>query len=778
MADKFGKAQAPIDFEGEALVTGKGQYTDDLAPEDALFGVFVRSSIAHGIIQNIDIEDAKQSPGVIDIIMAADLAKIGCKPLMVMAPFSTLDGKTKVPFVVTPRPILVDERVRHVGELIALVVATSLGAAQDAADLVDVDIEALTAHTACALSDDPVDDPIWEEAPNNQSYTWFAGDQEGVQEALANASHKVSVSLRNQRVAGSPMEPRAAVASYNVETSGYTLYIGTQGTMAPRKGIADALDVDVSKLRLISKDVGGAFGLKVQAYPEYVAISAASRLLGRPVRWTSTRSEALMSDLGGRDSTVDITGAFDDEGHLQAIYCDIVGNIGAYAFGAGIRVPSSVVAENITGVYSTPKIAIKSCGVHTNTIPTSPYRGAGRPEAIYMLERLMDKAARQLGIDQMELRRLNLIPKNQLPYTSPMNMVYDSGDFAAVLDTAMERVDWTGFDKRREEARERGMLRGIGCSLFAETAGAFLTEPFDFRVTENGVIEVRVGGLAAGQRHASTIVHLMSERFGIDRENFRFIAGDSDDVPAGPASVGSRVAQMTGSAAAQAVENAIVRGRTIVSQIDGGGHNDIDYADGYYTIVGTGERIGFLEIPKRVSALKAQGVEIEETLDGINTFTAPRVSFPNGCHICEVEIDPQTGYLEIENYVAVDDCGNLLNPPVVEGQLVGGIAQGIGQALLEEVVYDDDGQLLSGSFMDYAMPRASDMPKAMTIVDLPDPTPSNPLGTKGVGESGTTGSLATVVNAVEDALRPLGVEHVQMPLTPGRIWEAIRAAGG
>jgi carbon-monoxide dehydrogenase large subunit len=776
MAGRSGHAQAALDLEGETLVSGQGQFTDDIITQDALVGVFVRSSIAHGIIRGIDTEAAKAAPGVVGVFTGEDLAAAGCNPITFMVPLFEVDGKTEVPYVRTPRPAIVRDRIRHIGECVALIVAETTGAAQDAADLVDLDIEDLEPFMVPKVANEALDTPIWDTAPANQSYTWLAGNQEAVDLALSHAVHTVSVSLRNQRLAGSPLEPRAAVASYDRETERYTLYAGSQGTTFLRKGLADALGVPPESVRVVSKHVGGGFGLKVYVYPEYVAVAVASRVLARTVRWTSTRSEALMADQGARDSALKITGAFDDNGRVTGISCDIVSNIGAYAIGIGTRVQSSVIAENIAGPYLTPEIAIRSIGVHTNSVPTSPYRGAGRPETTYMLERLMDKAARTIGIDPIEVRRRNLIPRDRIPYTGPMNQVYDSGDFSAVLEEAVRRSDWEGFERRREAARKNGVVRGIGCSLFAETAGANFMEPLDFRVTEDGFVELRITGVSTGQRHLSTITHIVSERLGISHEHIRFIAGDSDEVPMGSPAVGSRVGQMTGSAAFRAADSAIARGRMMVGAITDGRYNDIEYADGYYTIGSTGERIAFLDIPKRVTALKKQGKQIEETLDAVEVFRSPGFSFPNGCHICEVEIDPQTGKLEIVQYTAVDDCGNVINHAVVEGQLVGGIAQGLGQALMEEVVYDETGQLLTGSFMDYAMPRAEDMPRSMTIVDLPDPTPSNPLGAKGVGESGTTGSLAAIVSAVEDALRPLGVTDVQMPLTPCRLWQAIRAA--
>jgi carbon-monoxide dehydrogenase large subunit len=774
MADKHGMVQNPPDLEGGALVSGLGQFTDDLPPSDALHGVFVRAQVAHGLIRRIDSEAALGAPGVVGVLTGQDLAKAGINPITFWVPLLGLDNKTEVPYLRTPRPALAADRVRHIGEAVALVVARTAGEAQDAAELVEVDIEELPAVITAAPA--RAGNPIWEEAPTNQSHDYRQGDHAAVAVALEKAAHVVRVELRSQRVAGSPMETRAAIASFDEATGRYTLTCGSQGTMFLRKGMADALGVTPDKVRAISKDVGGGFGLKVYAYPEYVAVAAAARIVGCTIRWTATRSEALLADQGGRDSQLNATGAFDENGVLTGLLVETVANLGAYAIGIGPRLQSSVVAENIVGPYLTPAIAIHATGFFTNTIPTSPYRGAGRPETTYMLERLMDKAARQIGLDAAEIRRRNLIPHDRLPYTGPMGHVYDSGDFAAVLEAAIEAADVAGFDERRRGSARRGLYRGLGLSLFVETAGAYFVDPLDFRVTLDGMIELRATGVSTGQRHASTMIHLASQRLGIPHDRFRYIAGDSDEVPAGSPTVGSRVAQMTGSAVVKSVEAAIARGKAIVQDLIEGRPNDIGYAEGQFTVASSGEGIALLDLPKRISAAELEGRVIETKLNGVETFQSPGFSFPNGCHICEVEVDPLTGHVDLLHYVAADDCGNVLNHPVVEGQLVGGIAQGLGQALMEEVVYDDNGQLLSGSFMDYALPRAADMPRRFTVIDLPDPTPSNPLGAKGVGESGTTGSVATIVSAVEDALRPLGVTELQMPLSSGRIWEAIRSA--
>lgn len=775
MNDTHGRAQQPLDLEGARLASGGGEFTDDLAPPDALHGAFVRAQIAHGLIRRIDADEARKAPGVVGIITGADLAGAGIKPILFCVPLMGIDGKTEIPYPRVPRPALAVDRVRHMGEALALVVADSLGAAQDAADLVEVDIEDLPA--VMALEPAERGTPIWDEAPTNRTHDYRQGDHQGVEAAIAAAARTVKVELRNPRLAGSPLEPRSAVASYDAEAGKYTLFCGCQGTMFLRIGMANALAVTPDKVRAVSRDVGGGFGLKVYAYPEYVAVAGASRILGRTVRWTSTRSEALLADQGGRDVELTATGAFDAHGVLTGLLVETVANIGAYAIGIGTRLHSSVVAENIVGPYLTPKIAITATGFFTNTIPTSPYRGAGRPETTFMLERLMDRAAIEFGLDPVEIRRRNLIPKDRIPYTGPMGQVYDSGDFAAVLDEAVKEADFSGFAERRAESEDRGMRRGIGVSLFAETAGAYFTEPMDLRVTDDGLIELRATGVSTGQRHASTMIYLASRQFGLPEDKFRYIAGDSDAVPMGSPAVGSRVMQMTGSAVVLSADAAIKRGREIVRELVGGRPNDIAYAEGAYTVEGSGEVIQFLEVPARLAEARSAGRQIETTLDGVETFTSPGFSFPNGCHICEVEVDPATGRMEILNYVAVDDCGTVVNHKVVEGQLVGGIAQGIGQALMEEMVYDENGQLLTGSFMDYAMPRAGDMPKGLTVVDLPDPTPSNPLGAKGVGESGTTGSTAAVVSAVADALRPLGVTDIPLPMTSYRLWQAIRDAG-
>ena len=775
MAVKSGEAQSPVDLESEILVRGEGQFTDDIAPHDALWGVFVRSQIAHGVITSIDISAAEDASGVVTVITAKELATAGCVDLEFAAPLLGVNGDAPTPYDKTPRPILASECVRKIGEPIVFVIAKSLAAAEDAAELVEVEIDELPANMSSKHTG-PVEAPVWKNITDNQSFLWAGGDREAVDIAMSEANQTVNVTLRNQRLAGNPLETRAATASYEPASGRYTLYCPSQGTTVLQGAAATALGIEPAQLRVVTKNVGGGFGLKVYAFPEYIAVLAASKIVGKPVRWNSTRSEAFLSDQHGRDSSLKISGGFDDAGTLKAIDVDIDSNLGAYITGVGAWVQSTMIAECIVGPYLTQSVAIQTSGMLTNSGPVSPYRGSGRPEAAFMLERLMDRAARQIGIDRIEIRKKNLIPRDQLPYAGPLGQVYDSGDFAAVLDSAIEISNWSDFEVRREASLKKGLRPGIGCSLFLETAGPFPQEPVDFRVTEDGFVEMRIAAVSNGQRHVSTFTHILSQRLGIDISKIRIIAGDTDNVPAGPPTVGSRGTMLTGSAISNAAESAIERGREIVGKLSDNQFNDISYANGTYTIEGAGKEIKFLELPGLVAKAQENGKEIDTSLDGIEVFTSPGYSFPNGCHICEVEVDVDTGVVEILQYIAVDDCGTVINPPVVEGQIMGGIAQGIGQALMEELVYDDNGQLLTGTFMDYTMPRADDMPNEINLVDLPDPTPNNPLGAKGVGEAGTTGSLAAVVNAVEDALYTLGVEDLQMPLTPCRVWQSIQDA--
>lgn len=775
MVKKFGKAQVPVDLEAEALIKGQGKYTDDLAPSDALWGAFLRSPVAHGRIAKLDTSAADEAPDVVAVITAKTLAGLGFKPNEAMEPLVRLDAPP-IELPPLPRYALAVDKVRHVGEPIALVVATSMSAAQDAVELIELEIDPLTPHTLLQASSG--EDAVWDFVPNNQYFVWQAGDPAAVEKALGEAAHRVSVSAQNQRLSANSLEPRSVIASYDADKDFYTVYSGTQGTTNVRKGLAEALNVAPEQVRVISFDVGGSFGMKAYHYPEDVAIAGASKILGRTVRWTATRSEALVSDAHGRASELSITGAFDKDGSLTAIQVDIQADLGAYVVVTGHMVQSLFLGACIAGPYRTPNVFITTNGILTNTSPTGAYRGAGRPEATFLLERMMDKAARELGIDRVDIRNRNLVQHADMPYTNPLGLTYDSGDFPAVLARALEESDWAGFDDRRKRSEAEGRYRGIACSVFLEMAGAYFEEPAAIEVGLDGKVHLLIAGVANGQRHVSTFTHVASERLGVDIGSVDIVFGDSARTIPGPPSVGSRAAMMTGSAVAQAIDEAIERGRIIVGQLAKGHANDIEYAAGRYTVLGTGETFDFVDIPRRVAEFNRNGGNIPETLDGSTLFMSKGPTWPNGGHVCEVEVDPETGAMTILNYVAVDDCGTVLNPPVVEGQLIGGVAQGLGQAIMEHHVYDESGQMLTGSFMDYAMPRASDMPAAMEAFDQPVPTTNNVVGAKGAGESGTIGGLVTVVNAALDAVSQTGVRDIEMPLTSNRIWQALQKAAG
>ena len=527
-------------------------------------------------------------------------------------------------------------------------------------------------------------------------------------------------------------------------------------------------------MRVITPDVGGGFGLRTGPYPEYGAVLFAAKALGRPVGWVASRSEAFISDAQCRDSIMTARMAMDGEGRIQAVDLQITAPIGAYLTPAGAIVQTRMIQECIAGPYQTAALHLRTRGVFTNTLPVGPYRGAGRPESAYILERLIDKAARETGRDRAELRRLNLLAPETMPHTTPLGLVYDSGEFAQLLDRGLYIADWPGFDIRRKASQEQGLLRGIGLSTFLKSAGPYGQETVDFRVTDERRVEIRMAAQSTGQRHVSTFAHLVSQELEVPVSAVAILQGDSDDGPPGPPTVGSRTAMITGSATLIACRNAIERGKAIAGELLEADISDIDYARGEFRIAGTDQSIALLDMPGLI-AEAAAGRAIDISLDAIEKFETDRLTFPNGCHICEVEVDPETGQVDVVSYIAVDDTGTVLNPAVVEGQIIGGIAQGLGQVALEHCRYDADGQILTGSFMDYAMPRADEMPDFI-LEFLPVPSPSMPNGAKGAGEAGTAGALPTIMNAINDALTHAGAPEIDMPATPEAVWRALMAA--
>jgi carbon-monoxide dehydrogenase large subunit len=675
------------------------------------------------------------------------------------------------------RPVLAGERVMHVGEPVALVVAETLAAAQEAGEQVVVDYEQLDAVTEVRAGAAPGAPQLWPEAPGNIGFDWTAPpDPDGkkqvaLERAFAEAAHVVKVELVNQRLVVASLEPRSATASFDAASGRYTLRCGTQAVGAMRGHVAEVMGIAPDKLHVTDDDVGGAFGMKGGVYPEYIALLHAAKALGRPVHWLSTRSEAFLSDNQGRDSFWRVELALNKRGRFLALKVDGLGNLGAYFTGIGHFITTLHVAGCLPTVYDIPLAQVNARSVFTNTVPTGPYRGAGRPEASYLLERVIDAAADATGIDAAELRRRNLISADKMPFTTPFGNTYDGGDFPGLFEQALQRADYAGFAVRKKEAKKRGKLRGIGIGCYLEIAGAFPEEPARISFPGGERIDVSIGAGASGQGHQTVFGKVAARRLGIAPEQVTVTSGDSDrDVP-GFGAVASRSAMLTGGAIAVTADQVIAKGKRVAAMLLQAGEADIDYADGKFAVKNSGREVSLFEVAARAAELKKQGV-IEESLDTMAKAKMPP-SFPNGCHVAEVEIDPDTGGLEIVNYTAVGDSGNLLDETIVTAQIHGGVAQGLGQALSEDTIYDASGQLVSGSFMDYAMPRADTVPP-IAVAHFPVACRTNPLGTKGTGEAGTTAAPPALINAILDALPP-GTQ-LDMPATPARIWQALQGA--
>jgi carbon-monoxide dehydrogenase large subunit len=701
-------------------------------------------------------------PGVLAVITGAELARegLGAIPAGVLLP-----GRDGKPMFATAMPALAHERVRYVGEPVALVVADTLPQALDAADAVQVDYEDLPAVAGVEHALAPGAPRVYDGAPGNVALDWEHGDAAAVDAAFARAAHKVSVRLADTRVAPSALEPRAATAAWDAKTGRYTLTASTQGVALVRKVLAESVfKVPPEKVRVLTHDVGGGFGMKVQTYAEYAALLAAAKRCGRPVHWCATRLESFLADTHGRDGVLEGELALDRDGRFLALRARTRVGMGAYASTYAAIIATNNTKNCLSSVYRIPAIHIGVQMILTNAAPLGPYRGAGRPEAIYLVERLIDQAARQAGIDRVELRRRNLIAPSAMPYRSPSGLTYDSGEFEAVLDKALALSDWKGFAARRKESQAVGRLRGIGLCCFLEVAGGSpLNETADLRFEADGTAVLRTGAQAMGQGHMTTLPLILARRLDVDAARVRIVEGDSDEVPGGLATVASRSTMMAGGAIVRAVEEAVRKGKDFAAELLEAAAPDIEYGKGEFRVAGTDRRLGWRELAQK------KGQE----LDTVASFSAPEMSFPNGCHVCEVEIDPETGVVSVVGYAAVDDVGQIVHETIVEGQIHGGVAQGLGQVLGEQVVYGDDGQLLTASFMDYTLLRADDLPM-LRLGHHAAPCTTNPLGVKGAGESGVAGSLPAGVNAVLDALAARGVKHLDMPMTPQRVWQALQ----
>ncbi len=768
---RFGSDQGALRSEDEPLITGYGRFTDDLRAPDQVYAVFVRAQVGHATIRSVDAAEARDMPGVLGIFTGEDLAADGLGPIPPVASAAGRDGK---PMFAAAMPVLAFDCIRYVGEPVAIVIAQTLLQAQDAAERVTVDVAELTSASIVerAIADGAA--AIHAQLPGNVALDWTDGNVEAVDAGFAKAAHVQRIRLADTRLAPVSMEPRAGIGMWDETRQRYTLVASTQGVAIVRKLLAEGVfKVPLSTIRVLTHDVGGGFGMKAQCYPEYAAILYAARKVGRPVKWCNSRMESFLSDTHGRDGVLEGELALDAKGKFLALRVRNHVGIGAYTTQYAAIFGTANTKNCLSSVYKIPAIVIDVKIVLTNAAPLGPYRGAGRPEAIYLIESLIDGAARHMGIDRIKLRRQNFIPPEAMPYATPNGPIYDSGEFEAIMDKALALADAAGFAKRRATSRKAGKLRGMGLCCFLEVAGGILNEQADLRFDDDGKVAIRLGVQAMGQGHLSTLPRVVANRLGIDISNVKLIEGDSDEVPDGTPSVASRSLMMAGSASAVACDNAIDKGRRIASHLWEVSIPDIEYVNGAFSVAGTDLKMPILELAQRVRTITNLPGDLQGGLDNVAAFTSPQMSFPNGCHVCEVEIEPETGIVTVVNYAAVDDVGNIIHEMVVDGQTHGGIAQGLGQVLGEQVCYGDDGQLLNASFMDYAMPRASDMPDIRTAHHTV-PCTNNPLGVKGAGESGVAGSLPSAMNAVIDALAAEGIEHLDLPASPQRVWDALQ----
>jgi aerobic carbon-monoxide dehydrogenase large subunit len=748
--------------------------------------VLVRSPHAHARIRSLDTAPAAQLPGIAAVLTGADMAADKIGPMAPLWAIRSADGK---PMAEPPRWALAREMVRHVGEPIVAVIAETRAQAADAAEAVQVDYEPLPVVTdgrAALAKDAP---QLHESAPGNVCFRWTRGDEAAAHQAFERAAHVVRLDLVNNRLIGAALEPRAVLADADPAGNKLTLYCATQIPHHIRRLVTEQLGLPQNAIRLVAPDVGGGFGYKGKHYPEETIIAWAARRLKRPVKWIGTRSECFVSDNQGRDHLTHAELALDADGHFLGLRVDTIANLGAYVSTFGAAIPSAIYSALLAGVYRTPAIHVQSTGVFTNTVPTDAYRGAGRPEACYVLERLADEAARLLKLDRAEIRRRNLVPVEAMPYKTPVGPTYDCGNFPKVFGRVLELAGYSGFAKRRATAEREGKRRGIGLALYVESSGvapsrfaaalgarAGFFEAATIRMLPDGGVQAMLGTHNHGQGHATTFAQIISSRLGVPLAQTEILEGDTDQVPFGTGTFGSRSIAVGGSALDRAAVKIIEKGTLIAAHLLEAAAGDITFGNGAFAVSGTDRRVTLREVARAAYIPGNYPAELEPGLADSAVYDPPSFAWSNGAHACEVEVDPETGDVHVAGYWAVDDVGTVINPMIVEGQIQGGIAQGLGQALREHCVYDASGQLLAGSFMDYALPRAEDMPDIASELDETQPCTHNPLGAKGCGEAGSIGAPAAIVGAVLDALAPLGVTDIEMPLTPARVWAAIRQA--
>ena len=761
--------------EDSRLLTGGGCYSDDVNLPGQAYTCFVRSPHAHARIVRVDTAAALAAPGVIAVLTGRDAAADGVKPIthtpVPTNPHEEVIRPRDVLFV-APHPPMPADRARFVGAIVAMVVADTPAAARDAAERVVADWEPLPAVTgslAAAAPDAPI---LWGEAKSNVCVDTKAGDPAAVERAFARAAHVVRFETWVQRVTGVPMEPRAAVGVWDAASGRYTVHAGAGGLGRTQTGVAGALGVPESAVRVTAREVGGNFGTRNSCYAEFVLVAWAARRLGRPVKWTGERREAFMADYGGRDLAVRAELALDADGTFLGFRSANTSNVGAHAVSFNPLNKGMAIA---TTVYHVPAVSMHGRAVVTNTSPTTPYRSAGRPEVMFVIERLIDLAARRHGFDRVELRRRNLVPSSAMPYRNGFGVVYDSGDYRAALDRAVELADWAGFERRRAEARRRRRYRGIGVANYLELNTGFPRERAHITVRPEGWVELVLGTLSSGQGHATSFAQLLVEWLGVDLASVRLITGDTDVTVVGGGAHSARALRLAAIVMAKASDQIVEKGTRIAAWMLEAAPADIAFSGRRFTVRGTDRSVDLFRVAAAAARADAPP-DCRGPLDGTSDETMPQPSFPYGAAVCEVEVDPETGVVDVVRYTTVDDCGRAVNPMILHGQTHGGIAQGVGQALWESCAYDaETGQLLSSTMMDYAMPRA-DMLPAFTTEISEVPSTSHPLGLRGGGEGGTTPALGAVVNAIVDALAELGVEHIEMPATSERVWQAIRDA--
>ena len=770
--------------EDVRFLTGAGQYTDDVTFAHQAIGYFLRSPHAHAKIRSIELTKARAAPGVVAIFTGADLTGVNGLPCGWLITGS--DGK---PMNEPPHPVLAQGKVRHVGDQVALVIAETLHQAKDAAELIDVDYEVLPSVINCVEALKPGAPLIHDQAPGNKCYTWALGDKAAVDAAFAKAATVSKLDIVNNRLIPNAIEPRAAVASYSRADDSYTLYVANQNPHVERLLMtAFVLGLPESKVRVIAPDVGGGFGSKIYLYAEETALVWASKKVNRPIKWAADRSEAFLTDAHGRDHVTHVELALDKDGRFLALRVQTTANMGAYLSTFSTCIPTILYATLLAGQYTTPAIFCEVTASFTNTAPVDAYRGAGRPEATFVVERIVHQAAVDTGIAQDEIRRRNFIRK--FPYATPVALTYDIGNYDATLDDAMKVADVAGFPARKAAAAKRGMLRGLGYASYIEACGlapsnvagalgarAGLFEAGQVRVNPTGSVTVFTGSHSHGQGHETTFAQIVAGRLGIDIGNVEVVHGDTGRIPFGMGTYGSRSLSVGGTAIVKALDKVIAKGKKIAAHLLEAAEADIEFKDGKFTVAGTDRSKAFAEVSLAAYVPHNYPLDkLEPGLDETAFYDPTNFTYPAGTHICEVEVDPETGVVKVVNFTASDDFGNIINPMIVAGQVHGGLTQGIGQALLEACVYDaDSGQLLTGSYMDYAMPRADDVPSFKVSTQV-TPCTHNPLGAKGCGEAGAIGAPAAMMNAVHDALAAVGVKRIDMPASPHRVWQAIQSA--